>query len=376
MKHALAATALLAFTAPAALAGDGTLALNHVWSSLADVNGELGSVESAEFDPASTRIVTGTKFDNTVRVFRVTDGTQIWSRTVPQEIERVAWTRDGARVMSVSEDGLMRVFDAETGEVLARHQHDNGIDGLTVSHDGRFVVSGQERVDGEGVLRVFDGQGDNLLAALPFPGTVNEVDFSSDDTMLAAVGDHTARIYEVRGDDPGQWPVRHEWTLPKDAGPYKDDLIYINTKFSPAGDMLAVGAAYGYVYLYDTRSGTLLRAMQKSAEKTETVAWTSEGKHLLVAGNGMSIDVFRTEDILNEDYENSEQIPLALRVPVTDALEYMDFNEMGTLLTTAHQDGTVQLWTFMSDDPTINERQHRKVRREQDEQARRDGRYV
>jgi hypothetical protein len=30
----------------------------------------------------------------------------------------------------------------------------------------------------------------------------------------------------------------------------------------------------------------------------------------------------------------------------------------------------------MSDDPTINERQHRKVRREQDEQARRDGRYV
>jgi len=372
----IAATVLLTVSAPAAIAGDGQLALNHVWSSLADVNGELGSVESAEFDPASTRIVTGTKFDNTVRVFRVSDGHELWSRTVPQEIERVAWTRDGLRVISVSEDGFMRVFNAENGEVLARHKHQNGIDGLTVSHDGKFVVSGQERVDGEGVLRIFDGQGEALLASLSFPGTVNEVDFSADDTMLAAVGDHTARIYLLDEDRPNNWQVLHEWKLPTNAGPYGRGNIYINTKFSPDGKYLAAGGTNGFVYLFETETGALLRTLQKATEKTETVAWTSEGKHLLVGGNGMTIDIYRTADLLNADYKDSEQVPFALRVPVTDALEYMDFNETHTLLTTAHQDGTVQLWTFMSDDPTINERQHRKVRREQDAQARREGRHV
>ncbi|MCF8882721.1 hypothetical protein L5849_08420 [Erythrobacter sp. SN021] len=377
MKFATAGVAaLLALCAQSAVASDGPLALNHVWSRLADVNGEYGSVESAEFDPASTRIATGTKFDNTVRVFRVSDGFELWSRTVPQEIERVAWSHDGTRVISVSEDGFLRVFDAETGDLIARHQHQNGIDGLTVSHDGRFVVSGQERVQDEGVVRVFDGRADMLLTTLSFPGTVNEVDFSSDDRIMAAVGDYTARIYRTDSDDPQNWVVAHEWTLPTEAGPYGRDNIYINTKFSPDGRYLAVGGAFGFVYLFDTSSGELLRTLQKSVEKTETVAWTSDGNYLLVAGNGMTIDFFRTADLLNVDYRNSEQVPFALRVTVTDALEYMDFNATGALLTTAHQDGTVQLWTFMSDDPTINDRQHRSVRRDQDAAARAEGRYV
>lgn len=352
-------------------AGDGVIALNQVWSRLADVNGEFGSVESAEFDSTSTRIVTGTKFDNTVRIFRVSDGTEVWSRTVPQEIERVAWIDGDRRVASVSEDGFLRVFDAQSGEVVARHRHENGIDGLAASHDGKLLASGQERVAGNGVIRIFDGRGEELLRSMPFPGTVNELDFSPDDRMMAAVGDYTARIYDAR-----TFEVLREWKLPQEAGPYGSGNIYINTKFSPDGSMLAVGGAYGFVYLYDVASGRTLRTLQKDVEKTETVAWTADGRHLMVAGNGMSIDVFALADLLNGDYSNSEQVPYTLRVPVSDALEYMDFNAAGTLLTTAHQDGTVQLWTFMSDDPRVNELQHRKVRQQQDEQARAEGRYV
>ena len=298
------------------------------------MNGELGSVESAEFSPEAARIVTGTKFDNTVRVFRTADGTQLWTRTVPQEIERVAWTADGARVASVSEDGLMRVFDAETGEVLARHQHDNGIDGLAATADGRFLVSGQERVDGVGVVRVFDGRGDRLLTAHDFPGTVNEVTFTPDDRLMTAVGDHTARLYEVT-DDPGDWRVVHEFALPNPAGPYGDGLIYINAGFSPDGRLLAAGAAHGFVYVYDAESGALVRTLRAGAEKTETVAWSADGAHLLVAGNGMTIDLFAADAITDEALDDDQVTPL-LRVPVTDALEYMDFNDQGTLLTTAH----------------------------------------
>ena len=36
----------------------------------------------------------------------------------------------------------------------------------------------------------------------------------------------------------------------------------------------------------------------------------------------------------------------------------------------------MQLWTYRSGDPTLNERQHRKVRAEQDAAARAAGRYV
>ena len=361
---------LAAFSAASSAMAAEKLALNHVWSRLADVNGEFGSVESAEFSVDSTRIVSGTKFDNTVRIFRVSDGAELWSRTVPQEIERVGWTADGAYVASVSEDGLLRVFDAQTAEVVFRFQHDNGIDGLTVSHDGRWLATGQERVDGVGAVRIFSTADWSLVETLPFRGTVNELDFSSDDGLLAAVGDHMARIYDTR-----RWRVKHEFPLPADTQTYGADKKYINTRFSPDDSLLAVGATFGFIYVHDVKSGELVRRIHKSAEKTETVEWTKDGRYLLVAGNGMTIDFFALEDLLDKTIDNGS-LPFAMQVPVTDALEYMHFNETGALLTTAHQDGTVQLWTFMSDDPNVNERQHRKVRREQDATARAEGRYV
>ncbi|MEM7768359.1 MAG: WD40 repeat domain-containing protein [Pseudomonadota bacterium] len=87
MIRTLLITFLLALAAVPAFAG-GEAGLNQVWSRMADINGEPGSVESAEFSPDSRYIVTGTKFDNTVRVFRTSDGHHLWEREVPQEIER------------------------------------------------------------------------------------------------------------------------------------------------------------------------------------------------------------------------------------------------------------------------------------------------
>ena len=71
------------------------LALNPVWSRIADIYGEAGSIESAEFSRNSRYIVTGSKFDNTVIMWRTSDGFEVWRQTLPQEIERVAWSPDG-----------------------------------------------------------------------------------------------------------------------------------------------------------------------------------------------------------------------------------------------------------------------------------------
>lgn len=71
------------------------LALNLIWSRVADVNGEAGSIESAEFSPDGRRIVSGSKFDNSVIMWRTSDGHELWRATVAAEIERVGWSPDG-----------------------------------------------------------------------------------------------------------------------------------------------------------------------------------------------------------------------------------------------------------------------------------------
>ena len=368
-KFTLGKTLLAAALAslPSIASAGGVLGLNQVWSRLADVYGELGSVESAEFSPDSKYIVSGTKFDYSVRVFRTSDGFQMWEHTLPQEIERVAWTRDGKYVCSVSEDGMLNVFDVANGRIVFKHEHKQGIDGLSASHDGRFMVTGRERIDGKSISKVFSTQDWSIVTELPHPGTVNELDFTSDDKYLAAAGDRSVRIWRVDG-----WKLHKEITLDKSKYFKGGKHIYINTRFSPDNKILAVGATQGYVYFIDVASGEILRRMNKSGQKTETVEWTKDGRYFLVAGHGNTIDFFSVEHILNEDVGN-DAIPYELRAPVSDALEYMDFNAGGTLLTTAHQDGTVQLWTFMSDDPLINSRRHKEVRRIQDEAAKKAG---
>ncbi len=345
-----------------AIAG-GELQLNRVWARLADLYGEPGSVESAEFSPDSRYIVTGTKFDFSVRLWRTHDGTQVWERILPDEIERVAFTRDGKYVAAASEDFMLRVMRVEDGETVFEYRHDNGIDGLAASRDGRYLVTGQERVGEIGPARVFDTRSWKVVETLEHPGTLNEIDFSRDGRFMATVGDKSTRIWRVR-----DWSLVHE--MPLDPERVFGDLhhIYINCKFSPDSRFLAVGGTHGFVYLFDVATGDLRRRFNKSGQKTETVAWTDDGRYLLVAGHGKSIDFYRTAQLLDDAIEN-DAIPYAYRAPVTDALEYMDFNSTGTLFTTAHQDGTVQLWTYMSDDPTINTVQHKKIRELQDKAA-------
>ncbi|MCG8442353.1 MAG: hypothetical protein MI723_11140 [Caulobacterales bacterium] len=359
MKRGLMAACAAALIWPAAAGAGGNLGLNQVWSRLADINGELGSIESAEFSPDSERIVSGSKFDNTVRMFRTADGHQLWRVEVPQEIERVAFTRDGAYVASVSEDFMMRVFDADTGELITEYEHEDGIDSLAASHDGRFMVSGQERgPDGTGPVRVFSTEDWSLVRTVLHGDTVNEIDFTSDDRLMASVGHPFVKLWDT---ETGELVRQFDIVDTNNDSP----SVFVNGRFSPDDRYLAAGDNQGFIYIWEVETGERVRRLNKTGQKLETISWTGDGRYLFSAGHGATIDFYAAEHLLNDEIDN-DAVPFAMRVPVSDALEYMDMNAQGTLVTTAHQDGTVQLWTYMSDDPLINERRHREVRRLQD----------
>lgn len=110
---------------------DYQLRLEPVWARVADALGEPGSVESVEFSPNGRYIVSGTKFDNSVIMWRTSDGAELWRKYTKEEIERVGWSGDGQYVAAGSEDYLVTVYDAVTGEIVKQLEHGRGIDGLT-----------------------------------------------------------------------------------------------------------------------------------------------------------------------------------------------------------------------------------------------------
>lgn len=332
------------------------LRLEPVWSRVADALGEPGSVESVEFSVDGKYMVSGTKYDNSVIMWRTSDGAELWRRYAEEEVERVGFSADGKYVAACSEDYLVTIYEAKTGEVYKALKHSKGIDGLTWSHKGSLLVSGEEKniIDDkttEGWIRVFDvAQGAKEIKTINFGNTVNELFFTEDDQFLLAVGHGAVKVYKVE-----------DWSLVQTLKP-DYFTIFTSGVFSPDGKyVFAVGqggTSRGNCYLWERESGKLVKTFNHTGKKIESVSWHPNGQYIAHAGHDPYIYVYRIKDIL--EYSN-DHIPVAHKVWAGDNAEYIDFNTDGSFLSSAHQNGLIKLWVWMSEDPAMNAKRHRWV---------------
>jgi len=339
---------------------DYQLRLEPVWSRVADVLGEKGSVESAEFSPDGKFIVSGTKYDNSVVMWRTSDGTELWRQYTALEVERVGWSYDNKWVAAASEDFLVTVYDAESGEPIKEIKHTEGIDGLTWANGRLLLASGEEKSidsDGEqhGWIRIFDMPSATEIATIDYGSTVNEMFFSSDDRYLLAIGHIGVKIY-----DTSDWTLAQELYAP-------DAQILTSGVFSPDDKYVIVtgrtSTTRGIIYLWDWREAKLLKAFNHLGKKVESVTWHPNGDYILYAGHDGNIFTYRVADILQ--YSN-DRIPTASRTWASDHMEYLDFNADGSFLVSAHQNGLIKLWVWMGEDSALNEKLHHGIKQQQD----------
>ena len=339
---------------------DYQLRLEPVWSRVADALGEIGSVESAEFSPDGKHIISGTKYDNSVIMWRTSDGIELWRKYAAQEVERVGWSADGQYVAAASEDFLVTVYEAQSGDVVHQLKHTQGIDGLTWSNQGSMLVSGEEKTTGEdgtthGMIRVYEMPAGKETNTIDFGNTVNELFFSQDDQYLLAVGHGAVKVYKTA-----------DWSLQQTLKP-DYFTIFTSGGFSPdARHVIAVGqggTSRGNTYLWEWQSGELLKMFNHTGKKIESIAWHPNGQYIAHAGHDPYIYVYRVADILN--YGN-DAIPVAHKVWAGDHAEYIDFNADGSFLVSAHQNGLIKLWVWMGEDSGINARRHDQIRQQQE----------
>ncbi len=337
------------------ITGEAQLRLSPVWVRVADVNGEKGSVESAEFSRDGTRIVTGTKFDNSVIMWRTSDGAELWRAYASEEIERVAFSPDDSIVAGVSEDYLITLYNANTGKEIRRIELETAADGLAFANTKNILVSGQEKIKQKddtkiGYIRAYDMETGELMYKVNHGETVNEIQFTADDTYFLSAGMNSeVKIWET---DTGK--LIRTLTPGREFG-------FVCGFFSPDGKYVVASGFKGDIFLWDFATGELLREWNTSGRKVETLAFTADGRYLLSAGNDPYIRVYRTSQILNP----VGKVPIAYAVHANDQAEYIDFNTDSSFLTSAHQDGTVRLWTWMSEDQGVNAIMHKAVKKTQ-----------
>mgnify|MGYP005854184845 CR=1 FL=1 len=322
--------------------------LRLIWSRVADYNGELGSVECAEFSPDGRFLASATKYSAEIAVWRVSDGSQVWSAPAEQEVERVAFSPDGKLLAAGAEDDLLRIFNAADGKLLTTVKHTEGIDSLRWSPDGTRLATGEET----GIVRLWSIPDAKLLGEGKVGGPVNELDFTADGKLLMAVGDPTGvRIYDTATMRVTK-VIATEGTAPRTAG-----------RFSPDGKLVAAAGHEGVVRVWRLSDGKQLRLINYTGQKVETLTFSPDGGYLLYAGHDPHIRVVRIQD----------WSLVHLSQPVDNA-EYLTFSRNGSFVASAHQDGVIRLWVWMRGDAALNKRLHSELmKRQAEEDARSRG---
>ncbi|RPD70200.1 WD40 repeat-like protein [Lentinus tigrinus ALCF2SS1-7] len=144
-----------------------------------------------------------------------------------------AFSPDGDRIVTASDDGSSRIWKAETGEALViLHEHTGPVWSVAFSPDGKRVASGSS----DSTVKVCDSfSGERLLSLDGHDSMINAVEFSPDGQWIAsAASDNTLRLWNA-----------NDGVCTTTFNEHNDNVT--SAMFSPDGTVLASGSHDGMV---------------------------------------------------------------------------------------------------------------------------------
>jgi len=158
-------------------------------------------VRAVAFSPDGTRLATASE-DGTVRHWDTITGAEVGPTIRTPWALAIAYTPDGRRLATGGSDGRVRIWDAVSGRQLTQQpSRAYWVRAVSFSPDGALLASGGD----DGMVRLWNGITGEELALLPgHTQAVACVAFSPDGTRLASGGqDGTIRIWDLEGGPDG-----------------------------------------------------------------------------------------------------------------------------------------------------------------------------
>ena len=273
------------------------------------------------------RLVTSAGDDGVVRVWDMQSGQLLHALTGHEDIVRsLSFSREGI-LASGSRDETIRLWDAATGQFLrvlqgARNFGDGpraSVTSLDFSPDGKTLVSGHEN----NAVHLWDVEtGKTRRSLLGHSGAIISVAFSPDGKAVASAGkDKKTLLSDI---ETGNRLGRFE-------GIERDVL---GLKFFPNGEGLAE-ASSNYVRVWDTQNGKLLRTLNSYRVGVKDMAFIVEKDSIALAtasNDGVRLMRSSNGEVIGQ---SPDEVMAANAVALFPS---------GKLMVSAGRDGLVRLW--------------------------------
>jgi WD40 repeat protein len=320
---------------------EGELALDGAWRSLHErliLGGHEKSVRGAAFSPDGKRVVTASD-DRTARLWDTETGESIAElRSHKMPVKSAAFSPDGKRIVTASSDHTAQLWDAETrkpiGEPLTGH--DDEIYYAAFSPDGKRIVT----ASADKTARLWNVETGKPIGE-PLAGhekAVNSAAFSPNGRrIITASDDKTARLWDAQtGKLIGE--------------PIKGQDQVLGVAFSPDGTRIVTASRDHTARLWDAGTGKpISEPLRGHGDAVSSAAFSPDGTRIVTASEDKTARLW--------DAETGEPIgdPLAGH---QDMLSRADFSPDGKRIVTASADHTARLWDVETGKPIAELRGH------------------
>jgi len=290
-------------------------------------------VLSAAFSPDGMRIVTASE-DDAVRVWDAATGDELRVlRGHNGSVESAAFSPDGMRIVTASRDGTARVWASDTGSelfVLRGHRSMKSafrsvVSSAVFSPDGTRIVTASD----DRTTRVWDAAtGDELLVLRGHDGSVKSAAFSPDGMrIVTAAHDGTARVWASAAGSE-HVVLLSSWSFVWSAA------------ISPGGTRIVAVGRGNTARVWDAATGDELLVLHGHEGEVLSAAFSPDGTRIVTASRDGTARVW--------DATTGDE--LVVLPGHKGAVGSAAFSSDGTRIITASEDGTLRVWVAVTGD--------------------------